>query len=141
MAGYQIQRLTAAEKLDQSFRLLRDHFVAITSPFIVVYIPYTIAMDRFGASQVGADPMQLLEHIGPLLGVLLVFAAVAPLAQLVSNYVIADAYLGKPTSARASFKSALATFLPYVGTSLLAVLMLIPLFLLLIIPGVYFSIA
>jgi hypothetical protein len=141
MSGYAIQRLTFSGMLDQSFRLLRDHFVPIAAPFIIAYVPYSVAMSAFGASQMGSDPTQLLNHLGELLIVLLVFTAVMPLAQLVVNYVIADAYLGKPTSARSAFKSALSTFLPYLGTSLLAMLALIPLFLLLCVPGLYFAVA
>ena len=132
MSGYAIQRLTFSGMLDQSFRLMRDHFVAITTPFVAVYIPYSLAMEALGMSQLGADPMRLLDVLWKLLIVVAVFMVALSYAQLVVTNVVADCYLARPISVADSARRALATFMPYVGTSLLATLALVPLIVLLI---------
>jgi hypothetical protein len=139
MSGYAIQRLTFSGMLDQSFRLMRDHFVAITLPFIVLYVPYSLTMDALGLSQFGADPRQILAVVWKLLTVLVVFVVAASFAQLVVTNVIADCYLARQISVPDAARRALSTFLPYVGTSFLATLALIPLIVLIItIPLAFF---
>jgi hypothetical protein len=136
MAGYQIQRLSFGEKLDQAFRLLRNHFVPITAPFVVVYVPYNLALSALGLSEVNPDPTRLLRNAGLAFVMLLFLMATAPLAQLVVNVVVADAYLGHPTSVRAAFARAKGMFLPYIGTTLLMTLKIFLWSMLFIVPGV-----
>jgi len=132
MSGYAIQRLTFSGMLDQSFRLMRDHFIAITVPFIALYVPYSLTMEALGLSQLGADPRLILAMLWKLLVVLAVFVIAASYAQLIVTNVVADCYLARPISVPDAARRALGTFLPYVGTSLLATLALVPMIVLLI---------
>ena len=146
MSGYAIQRLSFSGMLDQSFRLLRDHFMAMTVPFVALHVPYNLALEAIGLSQIGyklgVDPSTILSILWKLLVILVVFMVAAAFAQLVVTNVIADCYLARPLSLADAAKRSLRTFLPYVGTSFLASLALIPLIVLLItIPlAVYFGI-
>src|SRR5262245_61283792 len=89
MAGYQIQRLRSGDKLDQSFRLRGVHFVRLTVPFIVVYVPYNLAMRALGLDGTSQDPTQVLRNLGMLGLMMLYMLATAPLAQLVVNVTVA----------------------------------------------------
>lgn len=140
MAGYQIQRLSFGEKLDQAFRLLRNHFVPVTAPFVAMYVPYNLALAALGLDQINKDPTQALSKFGSLLLLILFLVVVASLAQLVVNVVIADAYLGHPISVRAAFRRATGMFAGYAGTTLLVILAVFFWSLLLFIPGLYFMI-
>jgi hypothetical protein len=140
MAGYQIQRLSFGEKLDQSFRLLRDHFVPLTVPFIVVYVPYNITAQALGLGNASDDPTAAFRKLGVVGLMMLYMLATAPLAQLVVNVTVADAYLGNPTSVGAAFKRATGMFLGYFGTTLLMTIALIGLAFLLVIPAIYFGV-
>jgi hypothetical protein len=139
MAGYQIQRLSFGEKLDQAFRLLRNHFVPMTAPFVVVYVPYNAALSALGLNQ-NQDPTQALSKVGSALILVLILLVIASLAQLVVNVVIADAYLGHPISVQAAFRRATAMFAGYAGTTLLVLLALFGWALLFVIPAFYFMI-
>jgi hypothetical protein len=140
MAGYRIQRLSFGEKLDQAFRLLRDHFVPLTAPFVVVYVPYNLAASALGLEEGAADLSQVMRKIGAFLVLLLFLAATAPLAQLVVNVVVADGYLGHPSSVRAALRRATGMYARYLGTTMLVGLALIGLACLLILPAIYFGI-
>lgn len=147
MSGYAIQRLTFGGMLDQSFRLLRDHFVVITVPMMALHVPYNIALDLLGISElgatVGANPAALLPLLWKILVVLLVFVVAAAFAQLVITHVIADCYLGREVGLGSAARRSLGTFLPYVGTSFLVTLAMLPLILLVLtIPlAVYFGVS
>ena len=143
MSGYPIQRLTFSGMLDQSFRLLRDHFVAMTVPFIALHVPYALSLEALGLSNFGADPSAILGILWKFLAVLLVFVVAAAFAQLVVTNIVADCYLDRPISIGDAAQRALRTFLPYIGTSFLVTLAMIPLIVLIItIPvAVYFGVS
>lgn len=147
MSQYQIQRLTFSGILDQSFRLIRDHFVAMTLPFVVVYVPYVVGVELLGFNELSANPALLMDNLGRFFGLLaaiIVWMMVTgSFAQLVVTHVVADCYLGNPISVAAATRRALRTFMPYLGTTILVGLALLGLFILIVtIPvAIYFSFA
>src|SRR5262249_20222584 len=86
------------------------------------------------------DPAHPFAKVGLSLLLALLMLATAPFAQLVVNVVVADAYLGHPTSVGAAFKRASPMYLGYIGTTLLVGIALVPWFMLLLIPGIYFAV-
>src|SRR5262245_36541856 len=123
MSQYQIQRLTFSGILDQSFRLIRDHFVAMTLPFVVAYVPYVVGMELLGLNELSGNPALLMNNLGRFfggLGALFVWLMVSgSFAQLVVTHIVADCYLGNPISMGTATQRALRTFMPYLGTTIL----------------------
>jgi len=133
---YRIERLSFGGALDQSFLLLRDHFVPMVSVFAAVLVPYTVCAQLLSVP----DPVQAPGRMLGLFGLLLIFLGVMPLAQLTLNAMILDAYLGAPNDWRSALRRARSGFMAYLGTASLMMLALIPLMMLLFLPGVYFAI-
>jgi hypothetical protein len=135
--GYQIQRLTFGGILDQSFRLMRDHFVTLTAGMMAVFVPFGVlqyAAKGAAATAPGASGAFSLA------AVLLLFAVFMPFAQLMVTVALADCYLGKPIDVATSARKALSHFKAYFGTNLLAGLATLGLMMLFVLPGLYFAI-
>src|SRR5262245_40916667 len=96
---YQIERLSFGGIFDQSFQLMKDHFVPLTTGFAVLYVPYNVFMSLLAID----DPTQFsFTRIGLLLGMILALLIAMPLIQLAATTAIADAYQSRPTSFKTS---------------------------------------
>jgi MFS family permease len=141
---YPIQRLTFGGILDQAFRLMRDHFVTMTSGFVMVYVPYAVALAALPHAKPTASPLatahRQVSSIGGSMLALFVFALCAPLAQLLVTAVITDLYLGQPTSLRAAARRARANYRPYLGTTFLMGIALCGAALLFVLPALYLGV-
>jgi hypothetical protein len=135
--SYQIQRLSFGGVFDQSFRLIRDHFATLSLGFAAIYVPMQVASAMLQPTP-GATPS--FATIGSALGVILVVMMILPLLQLTATVAIADAYLSQPTSFASAFARGKRLYMPYLGTSMLMMLALMPLFMLLVVPGLYFTV-
>jgi hypothetical protein len=133
---YRIERLSFGGVLDQSFLLVRDHFVPMASVFAAVLVPSALCTQLIGAP----DPVQAPGRLLASFGLTLIILGVMPLAQLTLNAMILDAYLGAPSDWRSALRRGRSSFLPYLGTAFLMTLALFLLTLLLILPGLYFAV-
>jgi hypothetical protein len=134
---YQIQRLSFGGIFDHSFQLMRDHFVSLTLGFMILYVPYSLALSMLGMD----DPKNMsMGKLGVFFGVALVMMIVAPLFQLTATSAIADAYQSQPTDFKTAFAKGRKLYAPYLGTAFVMFLFLIPLFMLLAVPGLIFMV-
>lgn len=134
---YQIQRLSFGGIFDQSFKVIRDHFVTLSLGFAAIYVPMQVASTMLQPETPGDFSF---AKLGSLLGVTLLVLVLMPLFQLTANIAIADAYLSRPTSFGAAFARAKKLYMPYLGTSFLMGFAAVLLMLLLVIPGLYFMV-
>jgi hypothetical protein len=131
---YQIKAMTFAEMLDTAFRILRDHFATLVGLSAVVHVPLA-----FINNELQPAPGQfmwgrmLLGSVISLLG--------APIVATALTHAIGEIYLGRPTAIGGSLRAALAIIIPLSGTMLLVYLGTIAGLLLLIIPGIWLSLA
>jgi hypothetical protein len=134
--GYRIERLSFGGILDQSFRLVRDHFVPMVSVFAAMLVPYTMAAQALGWFGPADSPGILAAS----LALFLILMLVMPLAQLMLNAMILDAYLGAPSDWRSALQRGRSSYASYLQTSFLMTLALLALALLLVLPAVYFAV-
>ena len=136
--GYQIQRLSFGGVFDQAFRLMKENFLLLSAGFAALYVPMNLVQSLLSTE----DPTALSGTRLAFSGILVLLAvAFGPLFQLAATIVIADAYLSRPTTFGVALSRAFSIFFPYLGTTLLFGLALIPLTLLFIVPGLYFAVA
>lgn len=141
--SYSIQRLSLGGILDQSFQLLRDHFVPMTLGFVLIFVPQALLSSVLGLDNPEewmASGGGVLLRLGAIVLLVLVMAALLPLIQLAANHVIADAYLSRPGTLGSAFARAKRLYLPYLGTSLLMGVLLFFWAFLLLVPMVYFAV-
>jgi hypothetical protein len=131
---YQIKALSFAEMLDAAFRIIRDHFVVLVGLSAVVHVPIAILQD-----QIGETPGQIAwGRAAVAFGLSLIGA---PIVATALTHAIGELYLGRPASISASLRASLAIIVPLSGTMLLVYLGTFVGFLLLIVPGIYLSLA
>jgi len=134
---YQIQRLSFGGIFDQSFRLMRDHFGPLTLGFMILYVPYNVAISFLQS----ANPMDIsFGRIAAILVAALAMMIFAPLFQLTATSAIADAYQSQPTDFKTAFAHGRKLYAPYLGTAFLMFLFLIPLMLALVVPAIIFMV-
>jgi len=159
MAAYDLRPMGIGDILDTTFRLYRRRFLTFLLIALVVYVPYGILMASLtpitiqqhhavGQHRVVVQPNQpdiapVEIHPGQIAGVsigIFLFAIVLlPLcsAALVQN--ISASYLGENLSAWQSYSRAAPRLLGLLWTEILSGLIIMVGFLLLIVPGIYFS--
>ncbi len=139
--AYEIRAMGLGEILDTGFRLLRNHFVLLIGISAVVYVPagaFGVLVEDFlqdpSAATSGTDATLVLL---PFLGLLVTFAIISPITSCAITHALGELYLGREVTLGQSFRTALSLFLPLVGTSLLATMIVLVGLLLLVVPGVY----
>lgn len=140
--NYQVRQLSFGEILDQSFKVLRDNFVVLTSIMAVFYVPYMLVTSLLRPSSEAGVPNlpDMRTMMVGLVGALVMLAAL-PLTQLATTRAVSDAYLRAPTTLADAYRAALKLYLPYMGTCLLLGLALMGLMLLFVVPAIYFGVA
>lgn len=146
---YQLRVMSLGEVLDTAVQLVKDHFKLFFGIAGVLYFPFVLLMNWFGAFaaadlQGGAVPSQMLEENLPLLmlsGVFFILWAIfaIPLMNAAIIYAIASQYLGTNVTVGDSVKAAFGTVLPLIGTNILKGLAVMLGFFLCIFPGIYLA--
>lgn len=135
---YEVRQLSFGEILDQSFTVLKDHFVLLVSAMALFYVPYSLLMAPFSkVDQAGLPQTGTLIAAGVGMLALLIFL---PLMQLAASSAVAGAYLKTAPSLGDAYKSGLKLYGPYMTTCLLVGLAMFGLVFLLVVPAVYFGI-
>lgn len=136
--------------LDTAFRLYREHFVPFLTISLIVYVPYTALMLILSLALGGAPETDslmesssgdasLAASVLRGLGTLLFFLVVWPLVQGAMVYHISASFLGEQITAGEAYRRAAGRLLSLLGTQILVGLVVILGFLLLIVPGIIFS--
>ena len=143
----QLRPLSVGEILDAGFRLLRYRFGTLILCVLVPVVPLTIVATILQAST-DENAFDLnttttsdsgASVVGALLGALLQGAAVG-LAIAACIKVISAAYLGDRAEVGDSLRYGFSRILALIGTYILIILILIPCFIALIIPGIYMAV-
>ena len=130
---YEVREMAFAEILDTGFRLLRDHFVLLTSIAATLYIPLMIARDSLAAVLEG-DPATAAIIV---LAMALIAIVASPIVGVAVTHAIGEVYLGRDASFDQSIRRGLAIFVPVIGTTILSSLAILGALLLLILPGIW----
>jgi hypothetical protein len=134
--AYEIRAMSLAEVLDSSFRILRDHFLAIAGVSAIVNVPVALGQSLMAAEAEAGASLSL-----PAIGIafaFLTFALASPVVGAAVTHLIGEVYLGRPAHIGEAFRVALRILIPLFGTSLLVGLIMIGMTLLLILPGIWF---
>jgi hypothetical protein len=134
--------MSFGEILDQGFKVLKDHFVLLTSLMATVYVPYSVLGALVKPSVAERGVPSLLNTTGIFMGSLgvLMLVCALPYAQLAVTRAVSDAYLSKPTTFLDAYRAAGPMYTPYLGTCFLMGVCLIGLAILLLVPMVYFAV-
>jgi hypothetical protein len=142
----QLRPLSVGEMLDAGFRLFRHRFGTLVLCVLVPIVPLTIlgtiitASTDENAFDVNAPASESGTAIAGTIVGALVQSVGAALAVAACFKVISAAYLGERSSAGDSLRYSLGRFLPLIVTYILVVLITIPGFILLILPGIWLTI-
>ena len=140
MAVPDLRPMGIGDILDATFRLYRRRFLTFLLIALVVYIPYALLMALAAAPQTGAPGVQsVASHLVTLLGLILFFCVLMPLCSAALVHNISASYLGEDISAGQSYSRAAGRLMPLLGTQILAGLVIMLGYVLLIVPGVIFS--
>ena len=142
----QLRPLSIGEILDAGFRLFRNRFGTLVMCVLVPIVPLTI----LGTIIVGSSDPNAFDvnapnsdttsaAVGRLVDQLLSSIAAA-LAVAACFKAISAAYLGERAGASESLRYALGRFLPLIVAYIVLVVILLPAFLLLLVPGIYLSV-
>lgn len=150
-----IRELKLGEILDQSIKLIKDHFGVFLAITGVLMIPYyviggliQVAMtpqlpSNATQEQVMAANLNLMKVSVPF--VLLGAYLIAPITNAVLVYAISNAYLERPISVSDSYKRAFGRLFPLLWTWFLVILAIMGGMLLCLVPGIlaafWFSLA
>lgn len=129
--AYEMRQLGFSEILDRSFRVVRDHFQLFVGITAIVYVPYALLV---GLGDFEAQPFLML-------GGVLAFLVVMPLMQAALTVAVTETYLDRTLTIGDAYSEGLRIMMRMIGTYLLLMLLLIPAFLALVVPGIYFSVA
>ena len=136
--------------LDTTLRLYKRNFASFLSIALITYVPYAIVMFLLhmafdGESQINRTPYGDYEMPGDgeyvinLLGFVILFLFVYPLTTGALTYAISGTFLGQPLGAGAAYSRAAGRAGALIGTQFLVTLVVLLGFLLLVVPGIIFS--
>ncbi len=138
--AYEIRELSFGEILDRGFRLVRDHVVLLGAPAAVIYVPMSLVLSML-TPETPTAPEDLMP-VAASFGVLFALSLVAvPVLWASITYAIGESYLGREVTIGEALHAGVDVFLPLIGTWILAYLAILGGFLLLIIPGIYLTLA
>ena len=150
---YKIQRLGLGGVLDQAIAITKDHFGLLFSIMLIVLIPYSLIVGVMNlaimpalpphpsAADVAAWQAAQASHwpYFILIGIVSMLF-VYPLTNAAVIQAVARLYLGQPVTAIEALKNGMKRLGPLIWTSILMYLAIFGGYILLIIPGIYFSI-
>ncbi len=166
MATQELRPMGIGDILDTTFRLYRQRFLTFLLIALVVYVPYALFLTVFTPSVIapelsiaapGENPFDLdssrrmmaqgrspgaIDVTGLIfwiIGILIFSFVLIPLCTAAMIQNISASYLGEDLSAGASYGRAAPRFLPLMGTQVLVFLVVMVGLVLLIIPGIIFS--
>jgi hypothetical protein len=146
----ELRPMGVGDILDTALRLYRTHLASFLTISLVVYVPYivlllvlqsvfsgptTIQQTPFGPREVAPIGLTLVNSLRNFF----FFVVVWPLVQGALMYNISAAYLGENLSAGESYRRALARTGALLGTQFAVGLVVMLGFVLLIVPGIIFS--
>ena len=147
-ARFELRPMGIGDILDTTFRLYRMNFVPFMTTSLIVFVPYAVLMLFI---KIGMAPTIIETEDGPMqqesigaslvffLGMVLTALIVRPLVMGALTYQISAAYLGEQLSAVDSFRLASKRILSLLGTQILSGIVIFLGLLLLIVPGIIFS--
>jgi hypothetical protein len=138
--AYEIRELSFGEILDRGFRLLRDHVVLLGAPAAAIYVPISLVMSLLGP-EAAASPEDLAPVLASFALLILLSAIAVPILSAAITHAIGESYLGRPVTIGEALHAGLEVLLPLIGTWILAYLAILGGFLLLIVPGIYLTLA
>lgn len=136
--AFEIRAMSFTEILDGGFRIVRDHAAVLLAIPFVIYLPLYLA-----TAFLETDPARATEPatLAILAGVMLVFALAVPVASAAVIQAVGEAALGRGPEIGECLRTAFERFLPLLGTSILWFLVVLVGFILLVIPGLYATVA
>lgn len=150
--AYEIKELGVGGILDQTFAILRDHFVKILLVISTLYlwVNLLLALAVYFNTPVlppGASPQEILAatQSGGMVTIVLALASfvvnliIGPLTNAALVQTVAHLYLGKSISVGEAFGLGLRRLGPVIWTSILYSMLVMLGFLCFIIPGIYLS--
>ena len=146
MANYELKPMDIGDILDVAFRLFRSHFATFLIIALSVYVPYAILVALLGGAPGGGGPPGPEGPNGPgaafasnmVLTFLFTFILL-PLCHGALVHNISARYLGQELGASEAYGRALPRLLPLLGANILSGVVIMLGFVLLIVPGVIFS--
>ena len=146
----ELRPMGVGDILDTALRLYRSRLIPFLTIALIMYVPYTILVVLLNAEF--AEPPQVVQGpFGPrvvestgttlvnALDGLLLFLFVLPLVQSAMMVNISATYLGEQIDAATSYRRAARRVLALLGTQWLAGIVIVIGYLLLIVPGIVFS--
>jgi hypothetical protein len=130
---YEIRAMPFGEILDMGFRIVRNHFVLLVGLYAILYVPIGLASQLVVGRNEIPDPLTLLAGLLPII---LVWLLLQPILTAAVTHAIAESYLSRTVSLGGALRFSFSIFLPLVGTSILATIIVMTGFLVLIIPGI-----
>src|SRR5258706_5828718 len=112
---YEIRPLSFGEILDRSFRVYLDNFLLLFGISAVVLIPAAILLATGGI--IGNTAASVLE--------LLFLLVAGPIMHAALIIGVAEAYLGRPVSLAEAYRAVRPIFVPFIGTYLLIILIVL----------------
>jgi len=131
--GYEIRAMSLGEVLDTAFRLVRDHAAILIGISLTVTVPSQLLVLLIG-NATAQDTAALLVGI---LGLAIFVIVISPIVGAAITDAISKVYLGQTASYGASLSVGFKLLMRLMGTAFLMILILIPAFALLVIPGLY----
>ncbi|HRX87706.1 MAG TPA: hypothetical protein P5572_21985 [Phycisphaerae bacterium] len=130
--------------------MYKTHFVPFMVIALIAYVPYALYMMLVGMGSGAAEAVSpdnpfaaptvsAGQEIANVLGRLVFLVVVLPLVQAALTFAISGAVLGEPVEAGSAFGRAKKCILPLLGTQFLVGIVVVIGFMLLIVPGVIFS--
>lgn len=135
--SYEIRAMSLGEVLDTAFRLIRDHAALLIGISLTLTIPtqLLVALLPNAAAEGSAAP------IAGVLGFVMFVIVVSPIVTAAITHAVSETYLGRAVSYGTSLSVGFKLLVRLMGTALLMVLIMIPAFILLVIPGLYLMFA
>ena len=151
--SYEIRQLSLGGVLDQAIAIVKNHFGVLLSIMLMLIVPFSLLFGFIYLSKTPPLPPQPThedfqrildaqrDNLPLFIGVGLLYAfLIYPLANAAVIQAVARLYLGEEVTAVSAIQHAFRRFLPLVWTSILMMAAIWVGFLLLIIPGIIFSI-
>jgi hypothetical protein len=138
--AYEIRELSFGEILDRGFRLVRDHIVLLGAPAAAIYVPVSLVLTVL-TPETPTAPADLLPFAASFAALILLSLVVVPVLWASVTYAIGESYLGRSVTIAEALRAGVDVLLPLIGTWILAYLAILGGFLLLILPGIYLTLA
>lgn len=131
---YDVRAMSFGEILDTGFRLLANHFVLLSGIAAIVYVPMALLGSFVEPDRDG----RFLMIAG---GVWLVTLLISPIVTGAVAFAIGEVYLGREVTIGAALRTGLSLMAGLVGTGFLSTLAILAGLVLLIVPGIYLTLA